>query len=266
MKIGILGLGVVGSAAETGFRELGHITSYYDPRYENSAFEDVLDTEVCFLCVPTPPDNNGKCDTSIVESSLASLSKAGYTGVAAIKSTVEPGTTHRLIDAYPNLAICFVPEFLRERCAVTDFIENHDLCVVGTEKENVFEIIKKAHGHYPAKVVQLKPVEAEIVKYYNNIYNATLITLANSFYEVCDHLDADYTAVKNALVNRSHITNSYLQCNKNFRGFGGVCLPKDTSAIATLVREAGLDINFFQMLLDENDKYQVTVYDGMRKQ
>ena len=266
MKIGILGLGVVGAAAETGFRELGHTTSYYDPKHENSSFEDVLDTEVCFLCVPTPPDSHGKCDTSIVESSLDSLSKANYTGVAAIKSTVEPGTTQRLIDAHPNLTICFVPEFLRERCAVTDFIENHDLCVVGTESEAVFETIKSAHGHYPGKVVQLKPVEAEMVKYYNNIYNATLIMLANSFYEVCNHLGADYTAVKNALVNRSHITNSYLQCNENFRGFGGVCLPKDTSAIATLVREAGLYIDFFQMLLDENDKYRVTVYDGMRKE
>mgnify|MGYP003667707803 FL=1 len=120
--------------------------------------------------------------------------------------------------------------------------------------------------HYPGKVVQLKPVEAEMVKYYNNIYNATLITLANSFYEVCNHLGADYTAVKNALINRSHIANSYLQCNENFRGFGGVCLPKDTLAIATLVRDHGLDIDFFQMLLDENSKYQITVYDGMRKQ
>ena len=42
-------------------------------------------------------------------------------------------------------------------------------------------------------------------------------------------------------------------------------MPKDTLAIATLVRESGLDIDFFQMLLDENSKYQVTVYDGMRK-
>jgi len=266
MKIGILGLGVVGGAAETGFRELGHATSYYDPKHTESSFKDVLETEVCFLCVPTPPNSVGKCDTSIVESSLSALSNAGYKGIAAIKSTVEPGTTQRLMDAYPDLTVCFVPEFLRERCAVTDFIENHDLLVVGTTSEDVFETIKKAHGHYPIKTIQLKPVEAEMVKYYNNIYNATLITLANSFYEVCLHLGADYTAIKNALVNRTHITNSYLQCNENFRGFGGVCLPKDTLAIATLVQEAGLDVDFFQMLLDENSKYQVTVYDGMRKE
>tara|TARA_B100002019_G_scaffold288103_1_gene301192 strand:+ start:351 stop:1151 length:801 start_codon:yes stop_codon:yes gene_type:complete len=266
MKIGILGLGVVGSAVETGFRELGHTMSFYDPKHTDSDLRDVIDTEVCFVCVPTPPDDNGKCDTTIVELSLKNLSEKKYDGVVAIKSTVEPGTTQRLSEKFSDLTICFVPEFLRERCAVSDFIENHDLCVIGTENPEVFSLVKRAHGHYPAKVVQLTPVEAELVKYYNNIYNATLITLANSFYEVSKHLGADYTRIKNALVNRNHITDAYLQCNDNFRGFGGVCLPKDTSAIATLAREASLDIDFFQMLLDENDKYRVTVYDGMRKQ
>ena len=266
MKIGILGLGVVGSAVEMGLRELGHKVTFYDPKIEGSRFKDVLDTHICFLCVPTPPGPDGKCDTAIVEKSVAKLHANHYNGTIAIKSTVEPGTTQRLTEKYSTLDICFVPEFLRERCAVVDFIENHDLCVVGTTNNNTFNKVKKAHGHYPDKVVQLSPTEAELVKYYNNIYNATLIILANSFYEVCEHLDADYTAVKSALTNRTHISNSYLQCNDNFRGFGGVCLPKDTLAIATLVREASLDVDFFQMLLDENDKYKITVYEGMRKQ
>jgi len=107
--------------------------------------------------------------------------------------------------------------------------------------------------------------EAELVKYYNNIYNATLIILANSFYEVCEELGASYTDVKNSLVLRDHINDSYLQCNDNFRGFGGVCLPKDTLAIARLVKKLGLDIDFFETILKENSKYKITVYDGMRK-
>ena len=103
------------------------------------------------------------------------------------------------------------------------------------------------------------------MKYYNNIYNATLITLANSFYELCGELDASYTKIKNTLVLRDHINDSYLQCNDNFRGFGGVCLPKDTLAIAKLVEKLGLDVDFFRTILEENKKYKVTVYDGMRK-
>jgi UDPglucose 6-dehydrogenase len=265
MKIGILGIGVVGSALRNGFSELGQDISFYDPAYEGSKFENVLETEVCFLCVPTPPDEHGFCDTSIVEESISRLNKNNYKGIVAVKSTVTPGTTKKLSEQYPNLEICFVPEFLRERCAMIDFVENHDLCVIGTESEEVYRKVRQAHGHYPKNFRRLKPTEAEMVKYYNNIYNATLITLSNSFYEVCKKMEISYSDIKNSLVLREHISDSYLQCNDNFRGFGGVCLPKDTLAIAKLVERLNLDIDFFKMILDENKKYKVTVYDGMRK-
>jgi UDPglucose 6-dehydrogenase len=265
MKIGILGLGVVGNAVYNGFLELGQNLSFYDPVREESKFTDVLDTEVCFLCVPTPPNSEGFCDTSIVEESIQKLNANNYKGIIAIKSTVTPGTTERLSKQYPDLEICFVPEFLRERCAMVDFIENHDLCVIGTDSEEVFLKVKEAHGHYPKNFRKLKKTEAEMVKYYNNIYNATLIILANSFYEICEDMGISYTKIKNSLVLREHINDSYLQCNENFRGFGGVCLPKDTLAIAKLVEKLGLDIDFFKIILEENKKYKTTVYDGMRK-
>ena len=264
-KIGILGLGVVGNAVKTGLSQLGHSISFYDPKIPESQFSDVLGTEVCFLCVPTPScQSSGECDITIVEKSLEMLESNKYSGVVVIKSTVVPGTTEYMRKKYTNLEICFVPEFLRERCAMVDFVQNHDLCLIGTHSDDVFELIKQVHGFYPKAVKMVSPTEAELVKYYNNIYNATLITLANSFYEVCTSLGADYSEVKQSLVMREHINDSYLQCSDNFRGFGGVCLPKDTLAIAKLVEKLGLDIEFFKMILEENKKYKITVYDGMR--
>ena len=93
-----------------------------------------------------------------------------------------------------------------------------------------------------------------------------MITFANSFYEVCNASGVDYKNVKNAIVDRNHINDIYLDCNKNFRGFGGVCLPKDTKAINNLCEELDLDINFFKNILEENTKYRVTVPKGMRKE
>jgi len=266
MRVGILGLGVVGTAVRGGFQKLGHDVCYYDPKIKTSNFTDILDTEICFVCVPSPSLNDGSCNVAIVKKSVSELNANKYGGIVAIKSTVEPRTTLHLIQKYPNLKIAFVPEFLRERCAVTDFIENHDLCVIGTEDDFVFSKIKEVHGNYPKKVIQLSSTEAELVKYYNNIYNATLVVLANSFYEVCQYASADYTKVKEALVCRNHINDAYLQCNKNFRGFGGVCLPKDLLAIATMIEKEGLNIDFFKMILRENNKYKSTVYKGMRKE
>ena len=70
--------------------------------------------------------------------------------------------------------------------------------------------------------------------------------------------------MKNTLKGRSNITFQYLECNKNFRGFGGVCLPKDTKAMDYLVKQLGLDVEFFGHILTENEKYCITVPNGMR--
>jgi len=265
MKIGIVGVGIVGSAIKFGFEKLGHKVFTHDTRHYTS-IEDVKDTDVVFICVPTPSLKNGKCNVHIVKDVVFELNKINYQGVIAIKSTVEPGTTKKLQEKYVDRNICYVPEFLRERCAITDFCENHDLCVIGTDYSDVFELIKKAHGRYPKSVVQLSVTETELVKYFNNVYAATLITFANSFYEICEGLGVDYTNVKNAVVNRNHIVDQYLDCNENFRGYGGVCLPKDTRALNRLAKELKTNSKFFHTILKENERYDTTIFDGMREE
>ena len=265
MKIGVVGLGVVGGAIHEGLKILEHETSVHDIKLDTT-LDDVLSTEICFICVPTPSGEHGECDVSIVNDIVRQLNLKKYSGIIAIKSTVEPGTTDRLSNEFPNLKICFVPEFLRERCAAEDFVKNHDLCVIGTNSPTVFKTISAAHGHFPEKFVQLEPLEAEFVKYFNNIYNATLVTFANSFYEVCKSMGADYTKIKDTIVDRKHINDVYINCNEDLRGFGGPCLPKDTRTIASLVNKRNLNIDFFKMLLNENCKYKITVFDGMREE
>lgn len=262
LKIGIIGLGIVGSACKFGFELNGHDVFVHDLRLKTS-IKDVLDTELCFICVPTPSKPNGQCDTSIVESVIDELAANNYQGSAVIKSTVEPGTTERLMQKHKyKFAIAMVPEFLRERCAVSDFTENHDLCVIGTQFPPLFEKIKLAHGSFPKKFVHLTATEAEFVKYFNNAYNAMLITFANSFHDVCKKHGVSYTNVKNAIIHRNHIPNNYLECNQNFRGFGGVCLPKDLKALRYM--SEGTDIDFFTDILKQNAKFQMKVQEGMR--
>tara|TARA_R110001592_G_scaffold363361_1_gene685176 strand:+ start:7654 stop:8451 length:798 start_codon:yes stop_codon:yes gene_type:complete len=265
MKIGIVGLGVVGSAIRYGFEKLGHDVMFHDITLD-TCLDDVLESEICFLCVPSPSKPDGGCDISIVEEVTADLLSKNYKGIICIKSTVVPGTTEKLKEKHNSQKICFVPEFLRERCASLDFVENHDVCIVGCSLEQHYKLIKEAHGHLPRKFKKLTPTEAELSKYFNNVYNATLITFANSFYEVCEASGASYTKVKNAIVLREHIQDIYLDCNKNFRGFGGMCLPKDTKALASLCKEKCLDVDFFDNILEENNKYKVTVFKGMRKE
>ena len=261
MEIGVIGIGVVGSAVKFGFERLGHDVSYHDT-IKNTSIVDVLHTQVCYICVPTPSNEDGSCDTSIVESVLDELVELQYAGIACIKSTVIPGTTERLQKKFRALA--FVPEFLRERCAITDFIQNHEVCIIGTDNDDFFDVIKQSHGDYPKEFVQCTPTEAEFAKYFHNVHNAMQITFANSFYEICTSMGVDYNKMKNTLKNRSNMNMTYLECNKNFRGFGGVCLPKDTKAMDYLSKQLDLDVGFFDHILSENEKYRVTVPDGMR--
>jgi UDPglucose 6-dehydrogenase len=153
MKIGIIGLGVVGSACKAGFERIGHDVKCHDIKlYTN--IEDVLDTEVCFVSVPTPSDENGSCNTSIVQKVVKELSDFNYKGIVAIKSTVEPGTTDMLKNKIDNLTLCFVPEFLKERCATEDFIYNNSLLLVGTDSDEVYEKIKETHGNLPVHKIK----------------------------------------------------------------------------------------------------------------
>mgnify|MGYP003113932579 CR=1 FL=1 len=263
MKIGIIGLGVVGSASKDGFESLGHELFVHDINLDTK-ITDVSETGICFICVPTPSKDSGECDTTIVESVIKELVSIKYEGIICIKSTVTPGTTQRMKETYGK-DICFVPEFLRERCATEDFINNHDVCIIGTTSDLFYNIIKDAHGDIPEKFVKLTETEAEFCKYFNNVYNATLITFANSFYELCKSKGANYEKVKNAITNRKTINNYYLDCDENTRGFGGMCLPKDTKSLSFLSKELETCVNFFDDILKENNKYETTVFKGMRK-
>ena len=91
VKIGIIGLGVVGTACKNGFEKIGHDVVGHDIKL-NTRIEDVLDTEVCFVSVPTPANDDWSCDISIVEKVVKQMNSLNYNGVLAVKSTVEPGT------------------------------------------------------------------------------------------------------------------------------------------------------------------------------
>lgn len=262
MNIGIVGVGVVGGACLKGFELLGHDIRCHDPRLDTS-LADVKDCDVVYICVPTPSSADGSCDLSIVRETMRGLEDLNYQGLVALKSTSVPGTTEQLASE-TSLKICFVPEFLREWCAVEDFVTNHELLVVGCYEQWMFDLISSSHGYFPKNRVMLTPTEAEILKYYSNVYNALRVVFANTMYELCSKLDADYDRIKDAYLLRGQSSPHYLTVNDSLRGYGGACLPKDTKALDALVKELGLDLKLFETIDRDNQKFKSTVLPGMR--
>ena len=263
MKIGIIGKGVIGTANSNGFIHLGHDVFVHDPKL-GTEIQVVIDTEIIFICVPTPTLENGKCDISIVETVLQQLDAASYQGTIAIRSTIIPGSTKKFQTQFSNLEIAYVPEFLRERSATEDFIENHTVLAIGSENPTTVDKIIKCHGDLPQNIEIITPTEAEILKYYNNVFASLRIIFANNIFEICVQLGADYNKVKNTYVKTGKLGDMYLDVNENLRGYAGPCLPKDTLALANLMREKGINFGLIEQIHQDNAKLKKTVLPGMR--
>jgi UDPglucose 6-dehydrogenase len=254
MKLGVIGLGTVGSAVYESFITIGHDVKYFDTKYDDSSLNNVLDTEAVFVCVPTGMNSvDGSCDTSIVEYVISELDQNHYTGVIVIKSTVIPGTTKRLIKEYPDLNIVCSPEFLRAKTALSDFLYNQDVLVIGTNDKNVYDFVKSLHNRICTNVKMVSPTEAEIIKYFNNVHHAVHVVFANMMYDTCKSLGCDYENVYDAIGERNCINTSYLNCNENLREFGGECLPKDISAWDKLIKDLDVNYSFIQSVINDND-------------
>lgn len=264
MKIGIIGLGVVGNACKAGFEHCGYTVIPHDIKL-NTDITDVLGTEITYICVPTPSKEDGTCNTDIVELVIAQLQELNYQGIIAIKSTVPPGTTEKFIEKY-NDRIVFVPEFLKERSAEYDFIWDHRLLLIGTNNINYSYVVQRSHGKLPQQMKRVSPAEAEMMKYYHNAFNATRVVFANIFYELCQQFDADYDKVKEAFLLNNSIPDEYLDVKPELRGYGGACLPKDVNALDKLCKEVNLPFDLFACVSRDNSNFETTVYEGMRNE
>ena len=129
----------------------------------------------------------------------------------------------------------------------------------------VYQKIVDAHGHYPKNVVRLSATEAEVLKYFNNVYAALRVTFANNFFEICEKLDCDYTAIKDAYIKTGKAVDMYLDASPELRGYSGMCLPKDTKAIINLLEDLNLNhLTLIKSIDEDNNQFRKTVFNGMR--
>jgi UDPglucose 6-dehydrogenase len=263
MNIGIVGCGIVGGACRFGFEKLGHNVTVHDPKLDTN-LSIVLTTDIVYICVPTPMKDDGSCCTSIVESVIDGLQNLNYAGVVAIKSTIPPGTTQRLRrGCFKDLA--FVPEFLRERCAISDFVEHQKLLAVGTDQKSTYDLIVNCHGHFPQSHIQLTPTQAEILKYYHNTLNALRVVFANEFYEIASFFNEDYSPIKNALLKTSNLPDIYLDVNQNMRGYSSICWNKDIPALISLCKKNNIEVPLIETIPNANNNYKKTPFKGTRE-
>lgn len=265
-KIGVIGIGMVGTPLKRWFEEYkgyerGQDLFLYDIDPKKGYFDDVSKADVIFIAVPSPRNPDGSCNTSIVEEAVRSL---GGEKAVVIKSTVPPGTTERLQKQNPQHKILFNPEFLTERKAWEDMVRP-DRQIVGFTAKSldasylVLSLLPRAPFMSPWGVNTYTPIkitatEAEIIKYGGNVHFVRKINFANALARLCETLEAElskdgvarhgvnYENVRAGMAADHRIGDSHLDVNHGgYRGWGGYCFPKDLDALTSFLESVGLN-------------------------
>ena len=261
-KIGVVGLGYVGTAVQKGF-ESTHNVLTYDIAKEcttKSVADLANKVSIIFICVPTPMNPDGTCNTTIVENVLQEISTTNQSESASpicvLKSTITPGTTNRLAEKFPNLTICFNPEFLTEKNYINDFVSQVDIILGHTHNSRQVKMVADAYWErFPnSNIRHTTAKEAEMIKYVANTMLSTKVAYLNEIYQICQKVGVEYTNIAKTLKSDPRLGTSHWEVpgpDGHF-GFGGTCFPKDINALIQYAKENGQDVPLLEAVWNKN--------------
>lgn len=289
MNIGVIGAGYVGLVTGVCFAHLGHHvvcvdndprklkllnrqkSPIYEPGLEELLKANVAATrleftdsiaravekcEVLFICVNTPPLENGEADLSFVETVSKTIAKniRSYRLIVS-KSTVPVQTGEWVYSTIKKelkkpalFDVASNPEFLREGSAVNDFL-NPDRIVLGVSNSRSEKMLKRVYEPISAPVVITDIKSAELIKHACNSFLASKISFINMVARICDAVGADVEMVAQGMGLDPRISPSFLKAGI---GFGGFCFPKDLSSFLRISEKLGVRFGLLQETLDIN--------------
>ena len=264
-KIGIVGQGYVGTAVRTVF-EKHYKCNTFDIKQEcncNTLGELVTDSDIIFVCVPTPMNKDRSCNTDIVEDVISDINDAVYIDrlnhnpsdkLVVIKSTVQPGTTERLNKENDNVTVIFNPEFHTEANFIDDF-KNQNRIIIGGKRPATTKLRQIYSLVFPnTPIIKTGSMTAEMVKYFTNTFLATKVSFANEMNLICDKLGIDYDKVVEYSIYDERLGKSHwaVPGPDGHYGFGGSCFPKDINALIKVAEKMDISPNILSAAWDTN--------------
>ena len=257
MNIGIVGIGVVGSAIKKYYENKDYNLKLFD-KYKNIGnIENLLECEFIFLCLPTPFKNN-EYDITEINSICEILSTNNFSNILILKSTLTPGITQSLIDKY-NLNIVHNPEFLSEKTAYKDF-QNQTHIILGG-KEN---LLKKVHNFYENDFSNIEysfvsSEESEMIKLAANNFYCVKIQFFTELYLLCDKLNINFENVKNGMLKNNwiHPQHTNVPGRDGKVSYGGMCFPKDSNAFYNFIKQHSNYYKLIQSTIEERNSLRI---------
>jgi len=304
MKVTVIGTGYVGLVAGACFAETGNDVScadidegkvarlnggeipIYEPgleplvesnlkagrlRFTTDVEESVRASDIIFIAVGTPPDEDGSADLQHVLAVAKTIGQSmnGET-IVITKSTVPVGTAAKVraaIEAETDIPVhvCSNPEFLKEGAAVEDFMKP-DRVVLGVDSEFAGKVLTELYSPFVRSgnsILLMDISAAEITKYAANAMLATRISFMNSIAQLCEAAGADVDMVRKGIGSDERIGMAFLYPGV---GYGGSCFPKDVKALIRTMREMGTDASILEAVEAVNeDQKQVVLHGVIRR-
>jgi len=237
--------------------------------YTADTAEAIRAGDAIFICVGTPPKENGEADLSAIDHVARQIAQAARSPKLVIEKSTVPARTGiqlgRALSAYSRetgvrFRVASNPEFLREGTAVEDFF-HPDRIVVGVEDESsaaelreIYRPILERSFHCPvhkgscpaghkAEFLVTTINSAELIKHASNSFLALKISYANVIAELCERIGADVEEVTHAMGLDPRIGGQFLRAGL---GFGGFCFPKDIQAFIHLAGAVGVDFDILK--------------------
>ncbi|MEK6778538.1 MAG: UDP-glucose/GDP-mannose dehydrogenase family protein, partial [Candidatus Deferrimicrobiota bacterium] len=237
----------------------------------------VLRSQVVFLCLPTPPGEDGSADLKYILHVADEIGKilarspgAGYK-VIVDKSTVPVGTSGKVdaairkhMDSRFEFDVVANPEFLREGYAVEDFLRPERV-VIGSGSERAVAILQDLYEPFiPAgnPVIVMDEKSAEVTKYAGNAFLAMKISYMNDLANFCEAVGADIDKVRQGIGSDSRIGHKFLFPGL---GYGGSCLPKDVKALLRTAQDVGAPLSILQSVEEINQEQRKRFYRKVEK-
>jgi UDPglucose 6-dehydrogenase len=243
-------------------------------RFTTSLSEAIKDSEVCFIAVGTPMDEDGSADLRYV---LAVAKEIGqnldkYLCVVD-KSTVPVGPADKVRNAIQaeldkrgvsiEFDVASNPEFLKEGAAISDCMRP-DRVVIGASGERAADLLRTVYEPYvrnTGNFLMMDIASAEMTKYAANAMLATKISFMNEIAGICERVGADVNKVRLGIGSDSRIGYSFIYPGC---GYGGSCFPKDVEALIKTAEHNGFSADLLKSVTAVNDRQKHVIGDKVK--
>ncbi len=265
MKIGIIGLGFVGNALLNGLNDDVKVLKI-DPKL-NTLTSDLFkfNPEIVFLCVPTPMNDDGTQNISIVQKVISEINRGNQNFLLVLKSTILPNHIEEISKSYNNFI--FNPEFLREKYANQDFVNSSSI-IFGGDKKNT-KIIADFYKNHTKCICKdyifTDAISASLIKYSINSFLATKVVFFNQLKDIFENstTNESWENFINAVASDKRIGSSHMDVPgpDGRKGFGGPCFPKDTNALVEYSKNLKSEFSLLKKAISVNDKIRLMYND-----